>query len=434
MMSIKRIHSGGSVSGSQPLVGLCGRGLFVSVFGAAVLAVAAAVVVVWSAPADAGEPAEPLWSADVTVTDYSSVSIGAATAGLFSDVGGSGDLQVRWLWSHIPGRDLRLAFEAGVADAADYTLVVGDLFLEFPEDSSGASSFKWTGVDVDWEDGQVVHARIVLTADVGDLRVVTATTAVPDDSETAAGVPAAEVDSGEADPELLVANLGVGVDGSAGIQRTLGAARSGFAQAFTTGTGTGGYVLGAVGVQVSLFVDASSVGDQLAVTVNSAAADGGPADALCTLTDPSTFTTPGVVAFDAPTGEDACARLAAGTTYFVVIEWVSPSGTDAFALIPQTYPTEDSAATDEDPGGAQGWSIADNSYYLAVTAETRTWTAYNETASFKIRVTGTISEQTTDTESETAAENSSPTGAPAITGTVVRLTSRDGILVLSDCI
>ncbi len=63
--------------------------------------------------------------------------------------------EVRWLWSHKPGRDLRLAFEADVADAADYTLQVGALTLEFPAGSSGASTFKWTGVDVDWQDEPV---------------------------------------------------------------------------------------------------------------------------------------------------------------------------------------------------------------------------------------------------------------------------------------
>ncbi len=192
---------------------------------------------------------------------------------------------------------------------------------------------------------------------------------------------------------------------SGGIQRTLGAARSGFAQAFTTGTNTGGYALDAVGIQVSSFPDMSSVGDQLQVTINSAATDGEPGDAHCTLTHPSTFTTPGVISFDAPTGESACPQLVAETTYFVVIEWVSPSGTDAFALIPQTYSTEESAASDEDPGGAQGWSIADDAYYLTVGSDTRTWNAYDETASFKIKVTGTVSEQTTDAETETDTDS-----------------------------
>ena len=419
---MKRINSGGSALGRGALFGLAARGLSPRGIRVALAAMVMVLVGValWSTPADADEPEEPLWSADMTVTEYSSVSVGAASADLFSNVGGSGDLQVRWLWSYITGRDLRLAFEADVADAADYTLQVGDLSLEFPQDSSGTSSFKWNDVDVDWEDGQVIHVRIVPTADIDALPANTLDTGVPAGSETLTSTPTQDAGDGEHAPQVLVANLGVGVGGSGGIQRTLGAARSGFAQAFTTGPQTDGYALGSVGIQVSSFLDASSVGDQLGVTVNGVATDGEPADVHCTLTDPSTFTAPGVIAFDAPTGESACPQLAAETTYFVVIEWVSPSGTDAFALIPQTYSTEDSAASDEDPGGAQGWSIADDSYYLTVSSDTRTWTAYDETASFKIKVTGTVSEQTTETETETETEseteNNSPTGAPTISG------------------
>ena len=187
-------------------------------------------------------------------------------------------------------------------------------------------------------------------------------------------------------PQFLVSNLGVGVEGAGGIQRTLGAARSGFAQAFTTGAKTNGYALGAVDIQVSNFFDASNVGDQLRVTINGAASGGEPGDAHCTLTNPSTFTDLSVITFKAPTGAGSCQQLAAETTYFVVIEWVSPSGTGSFAVIPQTYPTAESAATGEDPGGAEGWSIADQAYYLAVSSDARTWTAYDETASFKIQV------------------------------------------------
>ena len=113
--------------------------------------------------------------------------------------------------------------------------------------------------------------------------------------------------------------------------------------------------------------------------------------------------------FEAPAGGGSCPQLAAETTYFVVIEWVSPSGIGTFALIPQTYPTEESAASGEDPGGAEGWSIADESYYLAVSSDARTWTAYDETASFKIKV---------KESAVTAAKANSPaTGAPTISGT-----------------
>ena len=121
------------------------------------------------------------------------------------------------------------------------------------------------------------------------------------------------------------------------------------------------------------------------MTINGVASEGEPGDAHCTLTNPSSFSTPGVSAFDAPTGAGSCPQLAVETTYFVVIEWVDPSGTDSFAIIQQTYSTEKSDAAGEDPGGAEGWSIADQGYYLTVSSNDRTWTAYDETASFKIK-------------------------------------------------
>ena len=220
----------------------------------------------------------------------------------------------------------------------------------------------------------------------------------------------AEEAASEQEPQFLVSNLGVGIAGSGGIQRALSAGRSGFAQAFTTGTETGGYALGSLGIQISNFYDASTVGDHLQVTINGVASGGGPGDALCTLTNPSSFSTPGVSAFEAPTGAGACAQLAKETTYFVVIEWVNPSGTGSFALIPQTYPTEESAASEEDPGGAEGWSIADQSYYLSVSSNARIWTAFVGTASFDAASFKIVVK-------EAAVTVAQATGAPTISGT-----------------
>ena len=121
----------------------------------------------------------PVWSADMLVVEYTSVSIGAASADLFSNGGGSWGLQVQSLWSFIPDRDLRLAFTEGVPNAEDMTLQVGDLALAFPAGSSGQSSFKWEDVDVDWEDGQTISVRIVRT---------TATVTVPPNTP-ATGLP-----------------------------------------------------------------------------------------------------------------------------------------------------------------------------------------------------------------------------------------------------
>ena len=478
MKPTRRFNLTGSAFRVAALLGPSTRALSPRAISVALLAAMVLVgMALWSTPAYAEEPAEPVWSADMTVVEYSSVSMGAASADLFSNVGGSGDLQIKSLWSHIPGRDLRLAFQEGVPNAADYTLQVGGLSLEFPEGSSGDSNFKWNDVDVDWEDGQLIRVRIVLTADsevqqtnntpasgvptisgtaqVGEtlsadtsgiadedgldsvsynyqwIRIDTNIADATDstytltdhdqgktiklevsfiddkgNSETLTIVAAAEVSNR---PQFLVSNLGVGVEGAGGIQRTLSAARSGFAQAFTTGASTNGYAVGAVDIQMSNFFDASNVGDQLRVTINGVASGGGPGDAHCTLTNPSTFTDLSVITFEAPTGADSCQQLAAETTYFVVIEWISPTGTDSFAVIPQTYPTKKSAATAEDAGGAEGWSIADESYYLAVSSDARTWTAYDETASFKIQVKeGAV----------TAAKANSPaTGAPTISGT-----------------
>ena len=475
---MRRINLTGSASKVQALLGpstraLSPRGVRVALLAAMVLAGMALL----STPADGQEAAGPVWSADMTVVEYSSVSMGAASADLFSNVGGSGNLQIKSLWSHIPGRDLRLAFEEGVPNAVDYTLQVGGLSLEFPAGSSGDSNFKWNDVDVQWENGQIIHVRIVPTAEIDAQPANTPATGVPtisgtaqvgetltadtsgigdadgltnvsyvyqwirtdadiadatdstytltdddqgktiklkvtfnDDkgnSETLAIVAAWDVGESEQKPQLLVSNLGVNV--ASGIMRPLSAARSGFAQAFTTGTETAGYALGSVGIQVSQFSDESAVGDHLQVTINGVASEGGPGDAHCTLTNPSSFSAPGVIAFEAPAGAGSCPQLATETTYFVVIEWVNPSGTGSFALIPQTYPTEETAATEEDPGGADGWSIADQAHYLAVSSDARTWTAYDETASFKIQVKeGAVT---------AAKANSAPTGLPTISGT-----------------
>ena len=129
-------------------------------------AIAALMLIPWVVQAQSQTQDENtvVWSADMFVVKYTDVSIGAASADLFSNVGGTGGLQIKSLWSHIPGRDLRLSFAAGVAGAEGYTLQVGDLTLEFPKGSSENSNFKWTDVDVDWEDGQTIPVSIVPTS------------------------------------------------------------------------------------------------------------------------------------------------------------------------------------------------------------------------------------------------------------------------------
>ena len=105
-----------------------------------------------------------VWSADMLIVEYSEISIGAATADLFTNIGGSRSLSIQSLWSYVPDQDLKLAFNEALHDADDMTLIVGDLQLEFPEGSSGNGSFKWTGVDLDWQDGDTIAVHIVPTS------------------------------------------------------------------------------------------------------------------------------------------------------------------------------------------------------------------------------------------------------------------------------
>ena len=128
-----------------------------------------------------------VWQADMLVIQYTENTIGAASADLFSNVGGSADLQIRSLWSSVPDRDLRLAFTSGVDDADNMTLEVGDLSLPFPTGSSGNGSFKWTNVDVDWQDGETIAVRIVPTT----APVVTTPNKPPTGLPTITGTPQA---------------------------------------------------------------------------------------------------------------------------------------------------------------------------------------------------------------------------------------------------
>ena len=120
-----------------------------------------------------------VWSADMLVTEYGETSIGAATADLFSNIGGSSELQIRSLWSYTPDKDLRLAFAQGVANADNHTLLVGELTLEFPVGSSGNGSFKWTNVDVGWQEGDTIAVSIVPTSSLEEAPANTAATGEP---------------------------------------------------------------------------------------------------------------------------------------------------------------------------------------------------------------------------------------------------------------
>ena len=158
----------------------------------------------------AARPPSTVWKADMQVVKYTDTNVGAASADLFSNVGGAGDLAIRSLWSSIPDRDLRLAFTEGVADADNMTLHVGGLALEFPEGSSGNGSFKWTEVDVDWEDGETIAVRIDITSPSTDTEAEEPEAEEPETEEPAANTPAAGLPTISGTPqvgETLTANV-----------------------------------------------------------------------------------------------------------------------------------------------------------------------------------------------------------------------------------
>ena len=101
-----------------------------------------------------------IWSADMTVVEYSPRSIGAGSADLFSNQMGRAGLRAKYLWYDPSARVLRLGFDAGLYDAEPLTLHVGDVSLGFPENPGGDASFTLEGVDLSWTDGETLEARI----------------------------------------------------------------------------------------------------------------------------------------------------------------------------------------------------------------------------------------------------------------------------------
>ena len=102
-----------------------------------------------------------LWSADMTVVDYGTGAIGAGSADLLTNQGGSAGLAGKSLWYFAPARKLRFAFMENIPEAEGLTLHVGDLAFALPEGSSGNGSVSWDGVaDVGWSDGETIAVRL----------------------------------------------------------------------------------------------------------------------------------------------------------------------------------------------------------------------------------------------------------------------------------
>ena len=127
---------------------------------------------------------------------------------------------------------------------------------------------------------------------------------------------------------VLISNTGQASSGTQTLDTSTNTKR---AQAFTTGSNSAGdYTLSSIGFDFASITDTTTAGADLTVTLN-ADSSGNPGAALCTLTDPATFSASGVQTFDAPT-TDPCPTLAANTTYFAVVERVASTPTAVVSL------------------------------------------------------------------------------------------------------
>ena len=170
-------------------------------------------------------------------------------------------------------------------------------------------------------------------------------------------------------PPPLVSNTGQTADGSAGGLDDDAPTR---AQSFTTGAHAAGYTLGSIGIRFLVISNSGTAGDELTVTLN-ADDNGNPGAALCTLSDPASFSQDGLNRFAAP---PTCPVLAPNTTYLVAIERVVNVVGDGLIL-------RAGSGDDEDAGGAAGWSIGNSSRLL-----TRLGASVSQPESLHIEVHG----------------------------------------------
>ena len=204
--------------------------------------------------------------------------------------------------------------EAFNAVRSDLRLVIDDTRLNFGDATVAAlgPDYAWPDAGVSaWEEGQQFDVSVVEVVEI--------------------------------DP-TLVSNTGQSDDDSSGLDTSSPKQ----AQSFTTGSNAAGYRLASIGIKFGIIVDPSGAASELTATINKAASSGDPGDLLCTLTDPASYTAPGVNTFTVP---DACPVLEATTTYFVVVERANVT-TDTIWLDVTFSGDEDTAAA--------GWSIGND--------------------------------------------------------------------------
>ncbi len=165
--------------------------------------------------------------------------------------------------------------------------------------------------------------------------------------------------------QTLVSNLGQADGGTGGFSND-------HAQAFTTGSEIGGYLLTAVDFSFPTVGD-GDLASKLTVSIHRDD-DGTPGNSVGTLTKPSPVTV-GTNSFT-----HSSLQLYPRTTYWVVVD-VDGSGALGTNTIQHT------ASDAEDLGGADGWSIADDSHFRTWNVPGASWTSFAESKEMAIRGT-----------------------------------------------
>ena len=330
-----------------------------------------------------------VWSAHMLVTEYGETSIGAATADLFSNIGGSSELQIRSLWSYVPDKDLRLAFAQGVANADNYTLIAGELTLEFPVGSSGNGSFKWTNVDVGWQEGDTIAVSIVPTSSLEEAPANTAATGQP------------------------------AISGNPQVGLTLTADTSAISDADGTETAVFEYQWLAGGSEIqgatrsAQTLTTSEVGKTIKVRV-SFTDDANNGESLTSIAT-------GAVAATVPTAPLGLTVTQGSQIQELDASWQAPSSNGGSAVI--GYKVQWKEASDS-------WDTASDVSQATVTGTTHTITGLTGGVEYAVRVVATngagdgpASTEAAETpaggtsQQTTEAENNAPTGLPTISGT-----------------
>ena len=215
--------------------------------------------------------------------------------------------------------------------------------------------YQWVRVDGDDETDIGTDSSTYTLTDAAADQAIKVKVTFTDDASTEEGPLVSEATDPIAPPDVLVRNTTAASNGfndhsSDQPQR---------AQAFTTGAVAAGYELTSIGLLFHNVASTTTAGSQLVVTLNSED-NGDPDEALCTLSDPATFTSSGVHTFKAPTsGANLCPTLTANTTYFAVLNRATVTS-DQVAL-------DTTASTAEHAGGVANWSIGDDRHFYTST-------------------------------------------------------------------